>query len=151
MMRYHKKCEEFSICCEVGQAGVIFLENSIERRTLYQIIVKGAGRMAKIFESDYILADTCENNFLDFIYAKNTVHLHFDLLKYIGYSRIELDIGQYFTLTKNIFVASSISIRFNTTTHSVEHSCEDMDENDKNHLNFNPEVDSFAHVVAHWL
>ena len=28
MMRYNKKCEEFSICCEVGQAGVIVLEKS---------------------------------------------------------------------------------------------------------------------------
>ena len=84
MMRYHKKCEEFSICCEVGQAGVIFLENSIERRTLYQIIVKGAGRMAKIFESDYILADTCENNFLD-------------LKKYLGHHTI-------FESTKSFFI-----------------------------------------------
>ena len=30
MMRYNKKCEEFSICCEVGQAGVIVLEKSTE-------------------------------------------------------------------------------------------------------------------------
>jgi len=84
MMRYHKKCEEFSICCEVGQAGVIFLENSIERRTLYQIIVKGAGRMAKIFESDYILADTYKNNFLD-------------LKKYLGHHTI-------FESTKSFFI-----------------------------------------------
>ena len=46
MIRYHKKCEEFSICCEVGDKGVIFLENAEERRTLYQIIVRGSGKMA---------------------------------------------------------------------------------------------------------
>ena len=40
MMRYNKKCEEFSICCEVGQEGVIVLEKSTERFTSYQIVVK---------------------------------------------------------------------------------------------------------------
>ena len=84
MMRYHKKCEEFSICCEVGQAGVIFLENSIERRTLYQIIVKGSGRMAKTFESDYIVGDSHKNNFLD-------------LKKYLGHHTI-------FESTKSFFI-----------------------------------------------
>ena len=44
MMRYNKKCEEFSICCEVGQSGVIVLEKSTERYTSYQIVVKGSGK-----------------------------------------------------------------------------------------------------------
>ena len=65
MMRYHKKCEEFSICCEVGQAGVIVLEKSTERYTSYQIVVKGSGKMAKVFESDYIVGDSHKNNFID--------------------------------------------------------------------------------------
>ena len=30
MIRYNKKCEEFSICCEVGQEGVIVLENLLK-------------------------------------------------------------------------------------------------------------------------
>ena len=54
MMRYNKKCEEFSICCEVGQAGVIVLEKSTERFTSYQIVVKGSGKMAKVFDLSLI-------------------------------------------------------------------------------------------------
>ena len=75
MMRYNKKCEEFSICCEVGQAGVIVLEKSTERFTSYQIVVKGSGRMAKVFDSDYIVGDSHKNNFID-------------MKKYLGQSTI---------------------------------------------------------------
>ena len=84
MMRYNKKCEEFCICCEVGEAGVIGLEKSTERLTLYQIIVKGSGRMAKTFESDYIVGDSHKNNFLD-------------LKKYLGHHTI-------FESTKSFFI-----------------------------------------------
>ena len=75
MMRYNKKCEEFSICCEVGQAGVIVLEKSTERFTSYQIVVKGSGKMAKVFDSDYIVGDSYKNNFID-------------MRKYLGYHTI---------------------------------------------------------------
>ena len=75
MISYHKKCDEFSVCCEVGNKGVIFLEKSEERKTLYQIIVRGTGRMAKIFDSEYLIYDSLNNNFLD-------------LKKYMGYHTI---------------------------------------------------------------
>ena len=26
MVRYHKKCDEFSICCEVGDKGVVVFQ-----------------------------------------------------------------------------------------------------------------------------
>ena len=63
---YLKRCEEFSICSQVGDsAGLVFFEPSVDRMTMYQIIVKGSGRMAKIFDSDYILGDSHKNNFID--------------------------------------------------------------------------------------
>lgn len=40
--RFFKKCEEFSICAEIGEAGFIGIELSEQRRTLYQYILKGA-------------------------------------------------------------------------------------------------------------
>ena len=47
--RYIKKCEEFSICSEIGdRAGLVFAEPADERRTLYQIAVKGSGRLSNI-------------------------------------------------------------------------------------------------------
>jgi hypothetical protein len=75
MIKYHRKCGDFSICCELGEAGVIHLEPSDERRTLFQIIVRGSGRMAKIFDSNYILGDSNKNNFID-------------MRKYMGYTTI---------------------------------------------------------------
>ena len=64
--RYLKKCEEFSVCSEIGdRAGLVFVEPSSERLTLYQIIVKGSGKVAKIFDSDYIVGDSHKNNFID--------------------------------------------------------------------------------------
>ena len=55
--RYFKKCEEFSICEEVGDANVIGIEPAEERTTLYHIVVKGSGRVAKIFDSEYMVGD----------------------------------------------------------------------------------------------
>ena len=50
--RFFKKCEEFSICSEVGDAGTIYIEPADDMlMTLYQIQVKGSGRMAKIFDN----------------------------------------------------------------------------------------------------
>ena len=51
--QYIKKCGEFSVCSEVGEANVLFTEHADDRTTLYQIIVKGSGRVAKTFSSEY--------------------------------------------------------------------------------------------------
>ena len=53
MMRYSKKCEEFGICSEIGDANVIFLETAEARTTLYQIVIRGSGRMSKLFDSNH--------------------------------------------------------------------------------------------------
>ena len=56
MKKYHrsfKRCEEFSICSEAGDGDVIGVEPAEERYTLYHIVVKGSGRVAKIFDDDY--------------------------------------------------------------------------------------------------
>ena len=65
MMRYFKKCEEFAICSEVGESNFLFPETSDERRTLYQIVVKGTGRVGKIFDSEYTELDEQNNYFVD--------------------------------------------------------------------------------------
>ena len=65
MMRYFKKCEEFAVCSEVGESNLLFPETFDERRTLYQIVVKGEGRVGRIFDSEYTKLDEKENNFVD--------------------------------------------------------------------------------------
>ncbi len=62
--RYLKKCEEFSICSEIGNsAGICVVEPADERRTLYQIVIKGSGRMAKVFDSNFLEGD-CKNKIM---------------------------------------------------------------------------------------
>ena len=65
MMRYFKKCEEFAVCSEVGESNLLFPETFDERRTLFQIVVKGEGRVGRIFDSEYTKLDEKENNFVD--------------------------------------------------------------------------------------
>tara|TARA_Y100000114_G_scaffold23292_1_gene19014 strand:- start:50 stop:526 length:477 start_codon:yes stop_codon:yes gene_type:complete len=73
---YLKRCEEFSICSQVGDcAGLIFVEEAVDRSTMYQIIVKGSGKVSTIFNSDYIIGDSHKNNFID-------------MKKYLGQSTI---------------------------------------------------------------
>ena len=95
MVRYHRKCDEFSICCEVGEAGVIFLENSFLRKTLYQIVLRGDGKIGKIFNNNFTKLDSKKHNFVNlkeykghhtifesytpfFIYGFNTLDLNQD-------------------------------------------------------------------------
>ena len=50
---YLKKCEEFSICSQVGDsAGLVYVEPAVDRMTMYQIAVKGSGRLSSIFNLD---------------------------------------------------------------------------------------------------
>ena len=50
---YIKKCEEFSICSQVGDsAGLVFVEPAVDRMTQFQIAVRGGGRWSTIFNSD---------------------------------------------------------------------------------------------------
>ena len=57
MKRFFKKCEEFSICSEFGESDCLFSETLDERRTLYQIVVKGTGRVGRIFDNEYTKLD----------------------------------------------------------------------------------------------
>ena len=61
---YIKKCEEFSICSQVGDsAGLVFVEPAVDRMTLYQIAVKGSGRLSSIFNSEFEVGDANGINF----------------------------------------------------------------------------------------
>ena len=51
--RFIKKCDEFMICSEIGKSGDIFVDLAEENKTLYQIILKGSGRAARFFDTNY--------------------------------------------------------------------------------------------------
>ena len=61
---YLKKCEEFSICSQVGDsAGLVFVEPAVDRMTMYQIAVMGSGRLSSIFNSEFEVGDANGINF----------------------------------------------------------------------------------------
>ena len=78
IQRFLKKCDEFFICSETGNSGDVFYESVEERKTLFQIIVKGSGKIAKLFDSDYEEFDDGENNFANCI-PKSCIS-NFDLI-----------------------------------------------------------------------
>ena len=62
---YLKRCEEFSICSQVGdRAGLVFVEPAVDRMTQFQIAVKGSGRWSNIFNSDFEVANANEVKFV---------------------------------------------------------------------------------------
>ena len=73
--RYIKKCGDFSICSEMGESGLLFTEYAEERFTLYQIVVKGSGKIAKVFDNESTPADSKGDNFIN-------------LKKYLGHDTI---------------------------------------------------------------
>ena len=75
IQRFLKKCDEFFICSETGNAGDVFYESIEERKTLFQIIVKGSGKIAKLFDSEYEELNDGDKNFVN-------------LKKYAGYETI---------------------------------------------------------------
>ena len=71
--RFFKKCEEFSVCSELGDSDCIVAEHTEERRTLYQIVVYGSGKVARPFESEFKVLDSSDNNFVN---LKEYLHDH---------------------------------------------------------------------------
>ena len=111
MRRYNKKCEEFRICAEVGDKNVIFLETIKERTTLYQIVIKGSGRVGKLFDSDYVNLDDETDSFVDLKKFKgyNTIFQSYTPFKIYGFNTYDLNQDWDGKLIKDSFVGDDRS------------------------------------------
>jgi hypothetical protein len=63
--RFFRKCEDFTICVNIGENGYVLAEHPNERFTIFYYGVYGSGRFGKIFESDYINLDSKDNKIID--------------------------------------------------------------------------------------
>ena len=90
--RYFKKCEEFALCAEVSDGNVVEVEDKSERYTLYQIVVKGSGRMGKIFDNDYIVGDINGVYFADLreYLGHHTIFESFEPVQMYGFNTLDL-------------------------------------------------------------
>ena len=59
--RRFRKCEEFGFCVNIGEKGYVLAENSEIFQTAFLYVVKGVGKMGKMFKSDFI--EISEGNF----------------------------------------------------------------------------------------
>jgi hypothetical protein len=56
--RFHRKCEDFTLCVNIGEKGYVLAEHPNERYTLFHYASYGSGKIGKIFESDYTLIES---------------------------------------------------------------------------------------------
>ena len=61
--RYFRNCNDFGICVNIGKKGYVLAEDPIERKTIFQYVIYGVGKFAKIFDSNYITFE--KGNFYD--------------------------------------------------------------------------------------
>ena len=91
--RSFKKCEEFRICCAYGDKGVVFVDEHEKNKTLYSVQVKGSGRCATIFSSDYIEGDEKQNNFgcMKQFIGKHVIFESYESFKQYGFNTLSYD------------------------------------------------------------
>lgn len=55
--RYHRKCEDFSLCVNVGEKGYVLAEHSNERYCAFYYGVSGKGKFGRLFDPNYIIME----------------------------------------------------------------------------------------------
>jgi len=56
--RFHRVCEEFTLCVNIGEKGYVLAEHPNERYTIFYYGLYGSGKFGKIFKSDHILIES---------------------------------------------------------------------------------------------
>ena len=90
--RYFKKCLDFSLCCSIGDADEVHAEHSSKRTTMYQIMIKGSGKIGVPFEDNSIEMATAPA-FVDLkkYFGKHTVFHSTEPFMMYGFNTLEID------------------------------------------------------------
>tara|TARA_B100001250_G_scaffold160372_1_gene137786 strand:+ start:401 stop:862 length:462 start_codon:yes stop_codon:yes gene_type:complete len=88
MKRYFKKCEEFSICGAFGEKDDILSESAKDNVTQFQIIVKGSGKVARPFESNFIELKNREITDLRTLIGSDRIYKSFEDFEMYGFNCI---------------------------------------------------------------
>ena len=90
--RYYAKCGDFSLCCSVGDANEVHAEHSDNRTTMYQIMVKGSGKIGIPFRSDFInSAEAPAFADMKIYFGEHTVFQSFEPFIMYGFNTLEPD------------------------------------------------------------
>ena len=55
--RFHRKCEQFSLCVNIGEKEYVIAEHQNERYCAFYYVINGKGKIGKLFDKNYILAE----------------------------------------------------------------------------------------------
>jgi hypothetical protein len=66
--RFHRECDEFSLCVNIGEKGYVLAEHPNERFTIFYYAVYGRGKFGKIFDSDFKMIESgCISDVQDYV------------------------------------------------------------------------------------
>ena len=87
--RRFRKCGEFGFCVNIGEKGYVLAESSEIFQTAFLYVVKGVGKMGKMFKSDFI--EISEGNFYDIqnFEGEDVIFKSFDDFYLIGFNPLD--------------------------------------------------------------
>lgn len=87
--RFHRICEDFTLCVNIGEKGYVLAEHPDERYTIFYYALYGSGKIGKIFESDYILIESKKlTDVREYINSEVIFHAHEDFCL-IGFNTMD--------------------------------------------------------------
>ena len=90
--RFHRICEDFTLCVNIGERGYVLAEHPDERYTIFYYALYGSGKIGKIFESDYILIESKNlTDVREYINSEVIFHAHEDFCL-IGFNTMNKNI-----------------------------------------------------------
>jgi len=107
--KYYKKCGDFIICGYEAEKGSIGHEYGGYRTTLYQIIVKGSGKIAKLFDSNVKDLSVSSGRLVDLkdLLEKDVVFQFTEDTEVFGFNTLDVKQDWNAELITDTFTASS--------------------------------------------
>ena len=107
--KYYKKCGDFIICGYEAEKGSIGHEYGGYRTTLYQIVVKGSGKIAKLFDSSVKELSVSSGRLVDLkdLLEKDVVFQFTEDTEVFGFNTLDVKQDWNAELITDTFTASS--------------------------------------------
>mgnify|MGYP001170365058 FL=1 len=107
--KYYKKCGDFIICGYEAEKGSIGHEYGGYRTTLYQIVVKGSGKIAKLFDSNVKDLSVSSGRLVDLkdLLGKDVVFQFTEDTEVFGFNTLDVKQDWNAQLITDTFTASS--------------------------------------------
>ena len=107
--KYYKKCGDFIICGYEADKGSIGNEYGGYRTTLYQIVVKGSGKIAKLFDSNVKDLSVSSGRLVDLkdLLGKDVVFQFTEDTEVFGFNTLDVKQDWNAELITDTFTASS--------------------------------------------